>query len=367
MKILVIIPTDELGGAEQYLKMLIEYYLEKKAFVSVIFMKKQKSSGWDDLQVHENLNIHYCDSNSLLGGVGKLIIKILGFRKTKFDFVFTSHVLTNGIMGLLARFRFLKKRNLVSRESTSIFTRFSGIKLTGYKLLYYLGYPAIDLLICQTQFMKEQLVKAKPNLAQKIKVIPNPINHKLIKEQETKILDASEKEHLGDYIVSAGRLIKEKGFDILIHAHHSIIKSLELKDLKLIILGEGSERGRLEKLITDYNLGGKVVLRGFVENVYPYFKNAKACVVSSRIEGFPNVLLQMMSQNINVISTKCAGGIDKIEGIYLSEINNINSLELAIIEAIDQNKSNNRDVFDTFLEKRSVDATVTRIERELEK
>ena len=46
----------------------------------------------------------------------------------------------------------------------------------------------------------------------------------------------------------------------------------------------------------------------------------ESCIVSSIIEGFPNVILEMMSQNTNVISTKCAGGIDKLKGVITVEV-----------------------------------------------
>src|SRR5690606_20880375 len=113
-----------------------------------------------------------------------------------------------------------------------------------------------------------------------------------------------------NFIVTAGRLIHEKGYDILINAFAELKE--KYPDLKLIILGYGDLKQELIYLATSLNIEQDVIFWGFVENVYPFFKKAKACVISSRVEGFPNVLLQMMSQNSNVVSTTCAGGIDTI-------------------------------------------------------
>lgn len=84
----------------------------------------------------------------------------------------------------------------------------------------------------------------------------------------------------------------------------------------------------------------------------PYFKHAKACVISSIKEGFPNVLLQMMILNPVIISTNCAGGIDEIPGIYLAEADNVNSLTTAVNTALSTN-SNHKDLIMQYVEDRT--------------
>jgi hypothetical protein len=76
-------------------------------------------------------------------------------------------------------------------------------------------------------------------------------------------------------------------------------------------------------------------------------------VVSSRIEGFPNVLLQMMSQNNNVVSTTCAGDIDKIRDVVICKPNNVLELKFAIETSLARN-NNNRTSFDNYLKSRSI-------------
>ena len=118
-------------------------------------------------------------------------------------------------------------------------------------------------------------------------------------------------DHESPYIVSAGRLIPEKGYDVLIRAFHA----LNRQDLVLVALGQGSENDRLHQLIKSLELEGRVHLPGHQSNPMPYLKHARLCVVSSNMEGFPNVLLQMMALNGNVVSTECADGIANIPGL----------------------------------------------------
>lgn len=353
MKILILLPNDSLGGAEQYLKMVADYFT--KASVHIYFLQASEQASWSGSGPH--IQLHYPKSR------GKWL-SILGFAfdpahrdHGKYDLIFTSHVYTTGLIGILLRLGLLRTTHFIARESTSIFLRFKGIKLLSYKLFYRLGYKKVDLLICQTEVMKQQLLTGAPFLQKitEIQVIPNPINYALIKDQEREVLI---EELPGNYLVSAGRLIHEKGYDILINAFAQLKPTYP--DLKLIILGEGKLRGTLTEQIARLNLENDVVLRGFVKNVYPYFKRAKACVVSSRVEGFPNVLLQMMSQNPKVVSTECAGGIKEIPGIYLSLPDNVESLRSALYAALGS-EMDNRKIFDDYLKSRDISSFIVGI------
>ncbi len=121
---------------------------------------------------------------------------------------------------------------------------------------------------------------------------------------------ASEKINLDfPYILSVGRLHPQKNFLLLIKA---FAKSKLKNKYKLIILGEGSERHKLENLINHLGLKNKILLPGKVDNPFPYMKKAKFFVMSSNYEGFPNVLLEALACGTPVISTNCPTGPDEI-------------------------------------------------------
>ena len=361
LSILIVVPNDSLGGAEQYLKMKAKYYASQEANIKVCFLCSNISNGWDEFKDDVYVELLYPKSSLEVFGVVFLIKKILS-RSSVFDIVFSSHVKVTSLLGMLIRLNILKTKRFIARESTSVFKRFTRVKLQLYKLMYALGYGKVDVLICQTDYMREQLIEALPHLESKTVTIPNPIDFDLIKQQE---VFAVEDDELGDYIVSAGRLIPEKGFDLLIKAFKKVLLNSS-RDIKLLILGEGIERKKLENLIIEERLEGKVILKGFVNNVYPYFKHAKLCVVSSRVEGFPNVLLQMMSQNECVVSTLCAGGIEEIPGLFTSEADNENLLLIAIKDALETEKHETRLLFDVYLGGRTIAKTVAKIEQQLD-
>lgn len=357
MNILILLPNNAMGGAEQYLYMVASYF--KNSTVHVFFLQNLGADSWK--KTNKNIILHYPESNNKLISIYKFIFHLNHRKIKKYDFIFTSHVYITGLVGILIRLNLIKSSRFVARESTSIFTRFKGIKLISYKLFYWLGYNKVDLLICQTNFMKDQLLKGYPTLAKltAIKVIHNPIDFTLIKEKENQIINEKLPEK---FIVSAGRLINEKGYDILINAFAKLKN--DFPNLKLVILGEGKLREDLSNQAASLNLQNDVILKGFVENVYPYFKCADACVVSSRVEGFPNVLLQMMSQNSKVVSTTCAGGISEIPGIQLSETNNENSLRKAIKMSL-TSSNHNFDLFEEYLKNRDISSFFNHVNNSL--
>jgi glycosyltransferase involved in cell wall biosynthesis len=206
--------------------------------------------------------------------------------------------------------------------------------------------------------MKKQLLENLPWMEKKVnvQVIPNPVDVNNMLEKAGEELEMPVE---GPFIVSAGRFIPEKGFDILIRVFHELKR--EYRELKLVILGDGRLRGEIEALVKELELEDEVILRGFVDNVYPFFKHARMCVVSSRIEGFPNVLLQEMSQNEKVVSTLCAGDIDKIEGLFTCRPNDERDLLRAMRQCLEAGTTRNREIFDMELENRSIDKFIERI------
>jgi glycosyltransferase involved in cell wall biosynthesis len=354
-KILLVLPNDTLGGAEQILKMIANHYTE--AFVEVQFLKRKSNEEWKTN--NRSIQLKYQKTNSEYWGTMFYAWSLLVKSKKKYDLIYTSHVFVTGMVGVFIRLGLLQKKHFIGRESTRIFKRFKSFKLFLYKKMYQLGFPSLDLLICQTQEMKQDLIANLPWIDNQIniKVITNPIDLNPIHNTEELAIEFP-------FIVCAGRLIREKGFDVLIDAFNEVHKIYP--DFNLIILGEGKEKQNLERKIKDLELEEKVILKGRVSNVYPYFKKAKVCVVSSRIEGFPNVLLQMMSQNNCVVSTKCTAEIETIPGIVIANTEDSKNLSEAILKSLKEDYSKNTILFKSFLEEKSIDNFITSIEKELQ-
>src|SRR5690606_7014711 len=79
-------------------------------------------------------------------------------------------------------------------------------------------------------------------------------------------------------------------------------------DARLVILGEGEQREEIERLVAELGLKPHVSLPGFVKNPYAYMARAAVFVLSSRWEGFPNVLVEAMAVGVPVVATDCMAG-----------------------------------------------------------
>lgn len=354
--ILIALPTDRIGGAEIYLKIIVEEFASQD-FRFYIVVQREKDAGIFENIKAEEKNIFY---NSAVKDYWffSFILNIWRNRKIQFDYAFTSCSHLNSLVGLFRILHILKIKYFVARENTLMFNRKADFNMFKEKMYYLLGYSAIDLLICQTEYMKQQLVENLPWLEKKVnvQVIANPIN---LDNSFSKAKEKVDYNFEFSCIVAAGRLVDVKGFDILIHAFSKLKQ--KYKSLKLVILGEGKLRGVLAQQINDLHLEDDIILYGSAKNVYPFFKNARMCVVSSRIEGFPNVLLQEMSQNEKIVSTLCADGIDKLEGVFTCKTNDEADLVRAMKECLVADTSKNREIFDKELQSRSIDKFVKRI------
>jgi glycosyltransferase involved in cell wall biosynthesis len=107
------------------------------------------------------------------------------------------------------------------------------------------------------------------------------------------------------FIVAAGRLVHQKGFDVLVRAYAEHIAP---RDIALVILGEGPERINLERLARECGVENQLQLPGFVANPWAYFARASVFVSASRWEGFGNVIVEAMACGAPVVATDCDFG-----------------------------------------------------------
>lgn len=110
--------------------------------------------------------------------------------------------------------------------------------------------------------------------------------------------------------ISMGRLETQKGHWHLIRAFNELVK--RKKDARLVILGQGSQKEYLEKLIDGYHLEGKVILKGFVKNTAEELRNADCFVFPSLFEGFGNALIEGLMAGLPVIASDFRYGAREI-------------------------------------------------------
>ncbi len=101
-----------------------------------------------------------------------------------------------------------------------------------------------------------------------------------------------------------------KQFDRLIIAYSK--SHLPQKSIDLVIIGEGKNKEKYIELAKNHGVESRVKFLGHKENPFPYYKNAIFTVLSSRNEGFPNVLIESLATETPVVSFDCFSGPNEI-------------------------------------------------------
>jgi glycosyltransferase involved in cell wall biosynthesis len=114
----------------------------------------------------------------------------------------------------------------------------------------------------------------------------------------------------GARFVAVGRLDPQKGFDLLISAFARVLR--QIPTARLTIFGEGPQRGTLENQVRALGIGDHVALPGVTETPGSWVNAGDVFVLSSRYEGFPNVLIEAMTAGMAVIAFDCPWGPSEI-------------------------------------------------------
>jgi glycosyltransferase involved in cell wall biosynthesis len=112
-------------------------------------------------------------------------------------------------------------------------------------------------------------------------------------------------------VLSAGRLVAKKQYGVLLEAFAQLRAQ---RSARLVILGDGPERGRIEQRARQLGVSDDVRLLGWCENPYPYLQRAAVFAMTSNREGFGNVLVEALRCGCPVVATDCPSGPGEILG-----------------------------------------------------
>ena len=165
-----------------------------------------------------------------------------------------------------------------------------------------------------------------------VTAIPNAIDIKAIQRKANESLNTPM-----EYIIAVGRNHPVKQFEALILAFSK--SNLPKKGIKLVIMGDGNESEVLKNRIMQLNLQKQVQLLAFQTNPFPFLKHAKFLVLSSKYEGFPNVLVEALACETPVVAFNCSSGPSEIiqheKNGLLVENQNFKALTQAMNRMID--------------------------------
>ena len=296
-------------------KSLVKYRQTKKYDVNII----NAIGEWNDyIKTHDN-EIKF---ESLSKKNWSKIIPKDGFLKSRLSYLFIFFINVRALLKLINEKKpdYLIIHLITSlpiflspffNNKTKIILRISGFpKLNILRSLFWKLYSKkIYKVTCPTQSTLNKIVESKIFDKHKIYLLKDPIiNIKDIKKKSIEKLDS--KIMNKKYILSIGRLTKQKNFELLLNFFNKLIK--RYPEYKLYILGDGENRSMLNNIINKYKLNTQVFLLGYQSNVFKYLKYADCFILSSLWEDPGFVLVEAGIMNTNIISSDCPNGPKEI-------------------------------------------------------
>lgn len=306
MKVLLTISSLRSGGSERVLTTLANHWQEQGWDIEVFVLSNEGDHFFDlnkDIKIYTSQNYY---QNSALNYFRQLWDFRQAIIASEPDIVISFLNLIN-ISTLIAAVG-INIPVLISERNN-----FDTLTSPFWQRMRRLTYPWAKgmVVLSQYDFDKYHFVKDK-------QIIFNPLN-----QEKLLNVNFNQKEKL---MIAVGSLTHQKGFDMLIQA----LKQIEFGEWKFLIIGEGNLREPLTQQIQEAGLEAHVQLIGRKENIFEYYKRAAIFVLSSRYEGFPNVLNEAMAHGCACVAFDCKTGPadiiqDEVSGL-LVEAENIDLL-----------------------------------------
>ncbi len=312
IKIIFFLHNLGFGGTEKSTSRLIRN-LDRKKFEIILLLRKLKSPHFlnelpTDILI-EDLNT----DNFILA-----ILKLIKYLKKEKPNIFVSALPRENLITLMSMVFYKSKtkfiiteRSTVSALSKNATYKFSHKFIFRFILpiLMKIFYKKADSIVCVSKGVADDLYKIIGKLPS-IRIIYNPvINNNVLELAKEPLIDSNIKNSSLPNIVAVGRLTKAKDYPTMLKAFSIVLKETPAN---LIIIGDGEERSKVENIIKELNISNNVFLLGFQKNPLKYMTKADIFILSSRLEGFPNVLVEAMACGVPVVSTDCQSGPNEI-------------------------------------------------------
>ncbi len=330
--IALFLPSLRGGGAERVMLNLAQGFVKRGFHVDLVLAKAE---GAYLSEVPPEVRIVNLKASRVLWSLPGLI-RYLRREQPRVMLSALSHA---NLVALWARAVARVKTRLVVSEHNTLSISTEGTPGMRAKLIPWLAkqfYPAADAIIAVSEGVAQDLIAQTGLPREKVRVIYNPvITPALFAKAKEPVEHPWFQNERKPVILGVGRLTEQKDFATLLRAF-ALVR--EKYPARLMILGEGEDRPKLEALARQLQLEEDVALPGFVSNPYKYMRRATVFVLSSRWEGLPTVLIEALALGTPVVATDCPSGPREIleEGRWgqLVPVGDVEALAAALNTAL---------------------------------
>ncbi|MDM1094750.1 glycosyltransferase [Myroides odoratimimus] len=300
MKILHIIDSLGVGGAEQLITEIVPILVEKGYQTDVVLLNGEKTHLYQKLEKLRCCKIYHLGYSCYNPFY---ILKLIPFFY-KYDIVHV-HLFPAQYFAGLARLFCFRKLKLIFTEHNTSNRRLESSK---YRLIEKLIYACFNKVICITNEVKDVLIEKLKISNNKLVVVENGVNlvnvQNSIKSSRSDY-DLNEEDKV---LIMVAGFRPQKDQDTVIRA----LKKLP-EHYKLLLVGDGERRNELEQLVSSLKLSDRVFFLGIRSDVYSLMKMCNIAVLSSHWEGFGLVAVEAMASGIPLIASNVNGLAQVVE------------------------------------------------------
>lgn len=305
ISILFFLPDLGGGGAQRTVVNIVNH-LERGRFAPVLAVGS--GEGPYRSLVKTDVKVLDLGRTRVRDAIVPLAVKL---RKLRPDICFGAYPDSNVAL-MLARALARVGGSVVLRESNHRSAQEVNWGLLMEKLLSW-SYRRADRVVALSEGVRCDMIRRYHLRPENVLRIYNPVDLDRIRCLAQHELDRDPPENEGGgngrfRIVACGRLVRQKGFDLLLRA----VTGIGAPGVHVTILGEGEERTKLQALARELGIEDRVLMPGFQDNPYRWFRDADLFVLSSRWEGFGHVVVEAMACGVPVLATRCPSGPDEI-------------------------------------------------------
>lgn len=292
-RIAVVLPALGAGGSERVISLLANHWAEQGRSITLVTFEPPGTPPYYPIDPRVTLRQLGLPPRPEVWhqGLRRTVARARALRRALRaadpELVLSFLTRTN-ILALLAA-RGLDRPVIVSERNNPERQRFGPV----WTWLRARTYPHADCLVTMTE---RALAALPPAERPRSRVIPNPV---MLPEGWRPRRD-------GRTIAAVGRLVGQKGFDLLLRAFAQVAPAHP--DWRLVIWGEGEERAALERQRVELGLEGRVELPGITARPGEWVETADLFVLSSRFEGWGIVVAEAMAAGLPVVSFDCPFG-----------------------------------------------------------
>jgi len=240
------------------------------------------------------------EKNDFFNKLKRFFILRTFFKENKFDFIIDTRVKNYNLQEF-----FISKYIFSSPSIQIVHSYMTNLYFPSFRFLAKNIYSHYHKIIGVSQEIKNKIILDYKY--SNVEAIYNPIDFEYVNNQMFKDSWSISDE----YILAVGNMDSNvKQFDKLINCYSK--SHLRNRGIKLLIIGEGILRSKLEEYVKEIKLEHLIILKGKIDNPFPYYKNAFFTVLSSKNEGFPNVLVESLACSTPVIAFDCLSGPKEI-------------------------------------------------------